>query len=271
MLAWIQILFSLALTAIYTVNNDIPFTLGGVATLFLVLVVANLLMIVLILFIFVVFIYATEKISPKSMWKHWILYQYNIYLFSFLYRTKLIVTGIENLPKNNNFVVFSNHIEYTDPLFIMQAYKKYPVGFVAKDPLFKIIILKNLLYSLGCIPLSRAVDRSALETMVKSIKQVKEGQPMGIFPEGTRSYRNDLIEFKPGAFKLPQKAKADISPVALFDMHELSKKWRIFPTKVYIHILPIVKYEDYKELDTAQLSDKLFDIINAQMDIFKKR
>jgi len=270
MLAWIQIIISVLLTGIYAINNDISLTFSGAGILFLVLVITNLIMIFVLLLIFVIFIYATEKLSPKSKWKRWITHQYNVYLFSFFYRTKLIVTGKENLPKNNNFVVFANHIEYTDPLFIMQAYHKYPLGFVSKEPLFKYPVLKNLLYGAGCIPITKYADRSALETIIKAIKQVKEGQPMGIFPEGKRTYSNDLIEFKPGAFKLPQKAKADISPVTLYDMHELSKKWRIFPTKIYLHILPLVKYEDYKDMDTVELSNHLYQIIENQMEIFKK-
>ena len=125
--------------------------------------------------------------------------------------------------------------------------------------------------SLGAIPLTRFVDRSALETILKAIKQVKNGQPMGIFPESKRTYSNDLIEFKPGSFKLAQKSKADISPVCLYNMHDLSKKFRILPTKIYLHILPVIKYEDYKDMDTVQLSKRVFDIINAQMDVYKNR
>jgi len=270
MIAWIQIIVSLLLTVLYGVNHNISLDLAGVGILFLVLVITNIIMIVILLLIFVMFIYATEKISPKSNWKPCVFHQYNLYLFTFFYRTKLIITRKENLPKNNNFVAFANHIEYTDPLFMMQAYEKFPLGFVSKDPLFKYPVLKNLLYSTGCIPITKYADRSALETIIKAIKQVREGQPMGIFPEGKRTYSNDLIEFKPGAFKLPQKAKADISPICLYNMHDLARKWRIMPTKIYLHILPIITYDEYKDLDTVQLADKVFNVINDQMDIYKK-
>ncbi|MCK4551823.1 MAG: 1-acyl-sn-glycerol-3-phosphate acyltransferase, partial [Tenericutes bacterium] len=142
--------------------------------------------------------------------------------------------------------------------------------FIGKEPLFKIIGLKNLLHGLGNLPLNKHANKSALETIIQAIKQVKGGMPMGVFPEAKRTYSDNLIEFKPGAFKLVQKAKADISPVCLYNMHALSNKVRILPTKVYLTVLPVIKYEDYKDLDSIALSKKVFKVINDQMEIFKK-
>ncbi len=271
MLAILQILVSILLTILYGINHDIGFELLSILGIILVFILYNGLATLAILIVFVIFIYATEKIDPRKVWKHRVIHQFSVYLFQFYYRARLIVTGKENLPKNNNFVMYANHIEYTDPIYIMQAYQGLPIGFIAKDPLFKFPVLKNLMYGMGAIPLTRFVDRSALETILKAIKQVKNGQPMGIFPEAKRTYSNDLIDFKPGSFKLAQKPKADISPVCLYNMHALSKKFRILPTKIYLHILPVLKYEDYKDMDTVQLSKKVYEIINNQMDIFKNR
>lgn len=268
MIALIQIIASLVCSILYADQMNLGFDVQGILGWLVIFLIFNILMIIGLLLLFVIFIYATEKISPKSKWKHYVVYHYNMYLFRFFYRTRLIVTGKENLPKNWNFVVYSNHIEYTDPLFIMQAYKGFPIGFVAKDPLFRFAVLKNLMYGTGCIPITKYADRSALETILKAIKQVKDGQPMGIFPEGKRTYMNEMIEFKPGAFKLVQKAKADISPVCLYNMHELSRKWRILPTKVYLHILPIIPYEEFKDMDSVQLSDKVYQIINEKLQSF---
>ncbi len=205
------------------------------------------------------------------MWKRTIIHWYSMYLFRFFYRVRLIVTGKENLPKNNRFVVVSNHIEYTDPIFVMQAFHRFPIGYVAKEPLFKYPLLRNLMYGIGCIPISRFADRSALESILQAIKQVKGGQPMGIFPEGKRTYTDTMIDFKPGAFKLAQKPKADIAPVVLYKMHDLSKKPRLLPTKVYLHILPVITYDQYKELDTVSLSNMVYQQINQQLDDYKAK
>lgn len=270
MLAIIQLLLATLFTVLYSIRIHVGFDLLGIGAVVIIFIIFNVLAILALLLVFLVFIYTTEKITPKSQWKHWVMHHYNVYLFRFFYRVRLKVTGKENLPKNQRFVVVSNHIEYSDPLFIMQAYKRFPIGFVAKEPLFEYPVLKNLLYGAGCIPITRFADRSALETILKAIRQVRDGQPMGIFPEAKRTYENVMIDFKPGAFKLPQKAKADISPVCLYNMHDLSKKWRIIPTKVYLHILPVVPYEETKDMDSVQLSKYVYEIINRQLDAYKK-
>jgi 1-acyl-sn-glycerol-3-phosphate acyltransferase len=271
MIALIQVLFSILLTFLHFNQRGFSFDLSGVLGLLLVFVLFNILMIIVLLVIFAIGIYAFEKVDYHKAWKHKFVNLYSKYLFRFLYNARVIVTGKENLPKDNNFCVYSNHIEYTDPMYIMQAYGGRPMAFVAKDPLFKIPLVKNALRGLGNLPITKYADRSALETILKAIKQVKTGFPMGIFPEGKRTYENNLIEFKPGAFKLAQKAKADISPVVLFDMHKLSKKIRLVPTKIYIHILPIIKYEDYKDLETVDLAELVYNKINQQLDVFKNR
>ncbi len=269
MLAILQILLSIIITILYSVNISIQLDVWGILGILLIFIVANLAVILVFLLFFVAFIYATEKVSPKAMWKHYVIHHFNMYLFRFFYRVKLVVTGKENMPTNNKFVIYSNHIEYSDPFFVMQTYKKFPIAFVAKEPLFEYIVLKNILRGTGCLPLSRFADRSALKTILQAIKQVKEGQPMAIFPEAKRTYSNDPIEFKPGAFKLAQKANADIAPICLYNVHALAKKMRILPTKIYLHILPIIKYEEYKDLETNALSEMVFEQINGQMNKFK--
>jgi len=184
---------------------------------------------------------------------------------------KMIVTGKENLPKDNNFVVYMNHIEYTDPIYVKIVYKKFPLSYVAKEPLFKTLLVKNLLRSIGCISITKDADRSAMKSIIESIKNVKSGQPMGIFPEGKRTYSNDLIEFKPGAFKLAMKANADISPVCLYNMHGIFRKNILKRHKIYIHILPLIPYEEYKEMDSQTIAEKVRTVVNEKLDDYKIR
>ncbi|MBI9009534.1 MAG: 1-acyl-sn-glycerol-3-phosphate acyltransferase [Tenericutes bacterium] len=268
MLGILNIILAIALTIIYSVTNGIPLNFLGILTILLAFILSFIIFFIVLFLPFVIVIYATEKTDHKSAFKHMFLKAYSRYIFKFFYRAKLITTGKENLPKDNNFVVYANHIEYTDPIYILMEYKQ-PLAFISKEPLFKFPVLKNLLRGIGCIPISPYADKSALKTILLAIKQVKEGQPMGVFPEGKRTYSNDLIAFKPGAFRVAEKAKAAISPVCIYNMHALSKKLRIFPTKVYMHILPLIKYEEYKDLDSIGISNLVFEKIQEQMNKFK--
>lgn len=271
MLLIFNIILAIYLTFIYSANHLFNLDLVGILAAILVFIVSFIVVFLVLFTIFIIFIYATEKTSPKSRFKHFVVHQYSIYIFRFFYRVKVVATGKENIPaKGKIFVVVSNHIEYSDPVYIMQVYKHHPMGFIAKEPLFRFPVLRNLMYSIGCLSMTRFLDRSALKTILKAINQVKDGLSMAIFPEGKRTYSNDMTEFKAGAFKLAQKSEADISPVCLYNMHDLSKKHRIFPTKVYIHVLPLIKYEDYKTLDSIRLSMMVRDQIQAQMKKYKE-
>ncbi len=270
MLAFFQGVVSFGLTFVYVLNNEIKLKLLDIFKVILVFLGINLIYTFLVLIVFVLFIFITEKIPGKVLWKHQFYDIYNHYIFNFIFRAKPVILGKENLPEDTNFAVFSNHIEYTDPLYIKQVYKDYPLSFVAKDTLFKYPVLRNILVGTGCVSLSRKTgDRQALMAILEAIKQIKEGQPMAIFPEGTRSYSNSMIPFKTGAFKLAQKAKADISPICLYDMHNLSKKFKFFRVKIYLKVLPLIKYEDYKDLDTVEISDLVYEKINKELDNFK--
>ncbi|HKL47569.1 MAG TPA: lysophospholipid acyltransferase family protein, partial [Candidatus Izemoplasmatales bacterium] len=187
-------------------------------------------------------------------------------------RVKPIVKGIDNTPNHQNFVMYANHIEYNDPFYIKMFYDDTTLSFVSKEPLFKYPILRNLLNSIGCIPIGKMADRKSLETILKTIKIVKSGQPMGIFPEGKRSYSNNPQPFKPGAFKVAQKAKADISLVALYDFHKINiHRFRLKKVKIYLTFIPLIKYEDYKDLDTVSISKLAYETINNEINEYKKQ
>lgn len=272
MIAIIQAIVSLLLTALYAIYNDVSFALLDVFKIVLLFFIINIGLVILVLLLFVAFIYLTEKTSPKNRFKNAGFHHFNVYVFNFLYRVKPIFLGKENLPKDNNFVLYSNHVEYTDPLYILQAYKKYNLAFISKEELFKYPLVKNALRSTGAIPLSRKTgDRQALQAVLQAIKQVKGGQPVAIFPEGTRNHGNTIKDFKSGSFRLPQKAGADISPVVLFNMHKTVDIFKIFKAKVYIKILPVIKYEEFKDMDTSALSTYVHDKIYEELCAFKEK
>lgn len=272
MIAKLQIFVTLVLTIIYGVYLIDFSGIVDVLKIVAFYLTINIIYIFIVILVFVLIIMLTQKVRKDSLWKHQLLMVFSKYFFYSLLRVKVIVSGEENLPTNNRFVMYSNHIEYSDPFYIKQYYNHTSLSFVSKEPLFKYPILKNLLLGIGCIPIGRLADRKSLEAIIETIKVVKNGQPMGIFPEGKRSYSNTMGTFKPGAFKVAQKAKADISLVTLFDFHEINRKpIRIKKVKVYITILPLIKYEDIKDLDTITISDMAYKMIDKELNRYKNK
>lgn len=186
-----------------------------------------------------------------------------------LLRLKVVVSGKENIPEGK-FIFVGNHQENYDIIALKPIFNDHPLNFIAKEPLFTTPFLGPWLNILGNVPIGKVANRSAAESIIKGIKKYKYGHPMGIFPEGKRSYGNEMIEFKPGAFKLAMKPKADI---LIGTLYNLDKIFRTFPYKrhkAYIHIHPVLKYEDYKDLNSIELSHKVKGIIQEQLNKFKK-
>lgn len=186
-----------------------------------------------------------------------------------LLRTKVIVSGKENIPKGK-FVLISNHQENWDIMILKPIFKDHTLNFIGKEALRKLPVLGQWIVLLGNIFISKYADRSAAESIIKGIKQYKSGIPMGIFPEGKRSFGNEMIEFKAGAFKLAMKPKADILIATQYDTCKILKKfpWRRY--KVYVHIHPLVLYSEYEGMNSHQVSDFIKDKIQRQIDLFEK-
>lgn len=222
----------------------------------------------ILLIVFIAGLFRSKKDSLDS-WNH--RFVNGLLLLSrHLLRVKVIVTGEENIPKEK-FVLVANHEESYDAVIVKAIFKDHPLNFIVKESLIKVPIIGKWFGILGCIPISRYADRSAAKSIVLAIKGFEHGNPMGIFPEGKRSFGNEMIEFKPGAFKLAMKPKADIVILTLYNFINIRKNYPFKKQKVYVHIHPLLKYEEYKDLSSHELADKVKAIIQEKLDEYKSK
>jgi 1-acyl-sn-glycerol-3-phosphate acyltransferase len=125
------------------------------------------------------------------------------------------IHGKENIPMQGGVVLVSNHRSYWDPVVIGTSVpKERPVYFMAKSELFKIPLLGPVIKKLGTFPVKRggSGDRSAVRT---ALNLLSKGEIVGIFPEGTRSKSEDLLDPHLGAAMLATRAGVPVLPVAI--------------------------------------------------------
>ncbi len=182
-------------------------------------------------------------------------------------RVKVVVTGRENIPKDK-FVFVCNHQENYDIVIWLPVFKGIPIIFIGKEPLFKAPIIGNWITALGNVPIGREADRAAAQSIITAIKRYKDGSPAGIFPEGRRSFGNEMIDFKPGAFKLATKPQANILIGTLYDVSKVLKRFTLKRYIVRVHIHPVLKYEEYQDMNTIELAAKVKAIIQKKIDEF---
>jgi 1-acyl-sn-glycerol-3-phosphate acyltransferase len=162
------------------------------------------------------------------------------------------VEGIENIPPGP-CVLAANHTSNLDGPILLPAIPRR-VSLFAKRELFRLPV-----FGLG-MRLARfvAVDRAGKQAgsgVAAAVSRLKEGLPVFIFPEGTRSADGRLQPFKKGAFAMAIEAGAPIVPVAIAGTYRLlpRDKWVVHPGEVAVRFGPPVDAAAYGAAQRTEL------------------
>jgi cytidylate kinase len=133
------------------------------------------------------------------------------------------VLGLKNVPKTGGLVIASNHASYLDPPAIGCFCRMRTIHFMARDTLFRNLLLGWHLRRVGVIPLDRerGGDLKAIKT---AIQLLQGGGAISLFPEGTRSPDGELQEPKPGIGFLVAKGNSPVVPVYVHGSYEAWSK-----------------------------------------------
>jgi 1-acyl-sn-glycerol-3-phosphate acyltransferase len=139
---------------------------------------------------------------------------------------EVIASGLENVPPPP-FVYCSNHQSLLDVL-VLGSVLPHDYKWAAKRSLLKIPFLGWHLQLAGHVPVDRnAGSRSAAEVIGRFEKVLRDGKPLLVFPEGTRSEDGIVRPFKNGGFYAAVRAGVPVVPVALDGAHHLMRKGAI--------------------------------------------
>lgn len=178
---------------------------------------------------------------------------YNITIKVMRIYTKLFykyeVIGVENIPSHGNIVIAANHKSNLDPIFLAAAIQNRKVSVIAKKELFKNKLLGAYLRSINVIPIDR--ENPGISTLKSVLKEIKNGNAVGIFPEGTRCKGREFGKAKAGLGMMAVKGKASIVPVSIITDYRLFKK-----VKIYIDA-PISMEKYYGEKLTSEDYEKI--------------
>jgi 1-acyl-sn-glycerol-3-phosphate acyltransferase len=135
-------------------------------------------------------------------------------------------SGLENVPPPP-FVYCSNHQSLLDVL-VLGSVLPHDYKWAAKRSLMKIPFLGWHLQLAGHVPVERnGGARSAAEVIQRFEKVLRDGKPLLVFPEGTRSEDGIVRPFKNGGFYAAVRAGVPVVPVALDGAHHLMRKGAI--------------------------------------------
>ncbi|AJD91319.1 1-acyl-sn-glycerol-3-phosphate acyltransferase [Jeotgalibacillus malaysiensis] len=138
------------------------------------------------------------------------------------YRIRTV--GKEHIPEHGGVLICANHINVLDPP-VVGITSPRPVSFMAKEELFNMPVLKKLLPNLNAFPVKRGMsDREALR---KGLKQLKDGNVVGLFPEGTRSKDGQIGKGLAGAGFFALRSDAAVVPCAIIGPYKFSRRLKV--------------------------------------------
>ena len=148
--------------------------------------------------------------------------------------TRLSVEGTERVPSTGAFVLAPVHRSFADFALVASVTRR-PMHFMAKDSLWGNRVLGGLLNRLGAFPVHRgAVDRQALRS---SIAVLEGGQPLVIFPEGTRRSGPVVEDLFEGAAYVAARAGVPIVPVGIGGSERMMQKGHKLPRPTKVQII----------------------------------
>lgn len=149
------------------------------------------------------------------------------------------VSGHEHFPKEGGVLICSNHIHALDPP-VVGILAPRPVHFMAKEELFNAPILKTLIPRLNAFPVKRGM--SDREAMRKAIQLLKDGNVVGLFPEGTRSKDGQLKKGLAGAGFFALRGNAVVVPTAIVGPYKPFKRLKV----VYGEPMDMITFREQK-------------------------
>ena len=193
----------------------------------------------------------TEKYPEITKWKH---IQYVMKLAVNSGNLQFECHGLENIPKEDGFLLYGNHQGLFD-IVAIAATCPNPLAAVMKKELKGVPFVEQIRLCTNSFLMDREDLRQSMTVINNVIKEVKAGRNYLIFPEGTRSRKgNELLEFHNGSFKCALKTKAPVLPVAFINSFKVMDEKGCKPVNVQIHYLKPIYFEEYEGMNTVELA-----------------
>lgn len=163
------------------------------------------------------------------------------------------------------YVVVANHESTADPFLL--SWLPWDMRWVAKEEIFKLPLLGQMMHLSGDIPLRRGERESVEKMMAECRRTLEHGLPVMMFPEGTRSPDGQLLPFKDGAFALAIAAGVPVLPVALAGTRNCrpkGSKW-FGHARAHARVLPPIDSAGLSPGDVAILREQAREAIAAAL------
>lgn len=175
----------------------------------------------------------------------------------FWHGIRLKVTGIEHLEAPCAKLLLFNHVSVAD-LLVLSAVSPERAVVIYKEEFHRIPGIGRALRAVGCIAVDRSNKERAMASMAAAAERVREtGAAVMIAPEGTRSRKGGLQEFKLGAFHLAIQTGAPLVPLIMRGIEQLAPMGSLMVGSgvIGVDFLEPIPVEGLERKDVRELAD----------------
>ena len=149
------------------------------------------------------------------------------------------VEGEENIPEEGAAIFASNHLSFSDSIFLPLVVPRR-MTFLAKSDYFTGRGLKGrataaFFRGVGQLPVDRSGGRAGEAALRSGLKVLRRGELLGIYPEGTRSPDGRLYRGKTGVARMALEAGVKVIPCAMVNTYEIQPPGQVVPK-----VMPVV-------------------------------
>ena len=168
--------------------------------------------------------------------------------------------GMDKVPGEGRFLLVCNHTNNSDPIILLDAFAGHQLAFISKQENKDMFVIGPMMHRLQCQLLNRENDREALKTIIKCIQILKEDKAsIAVFPEGGINKDRKFHHFRPGVFKIAQKAKVPIVVCTLKNTRDVIRNMaRYKRSDVEMTLLEVIPPEQFEGMTTLEIADKVY-------------
>jgi 1-acyl-sn-glycerol-3-phosphate acyltransferase len=161
-------------------------------------------------------------------------------------------TGQRNIPASGGVLLVCNHVSFLD-VVILGIPLRRQLNYVARSTLF-VPVLGQLIRSLGGFAIQR--EGVGASGMKETLRRLRAGGIVALFPEGTRTRDGQLGPLKPGIAALAARVGVPVVPAGLAGMFEVWPRTHVLPVPhpVRIHYGPPIRPDELVGLDTESIT-----------------
>ncbi len=193
-------------------------------------------------------------LSKNSLFK-FLSFSCKIALWFMLLRFK--VNFEQKLDTKKSYIFMPNHTSMMDVL-ILSAYMPVFANAIEAHKHFKWFIYGWIIKIFEQIPINRTSARESIRSFQIAKERLQKGRSIIVFPEGTRSKKSQMNNFKKLPFKFAIESGFAVVPVAMKGVDKASPEniW-VKPAKIIINFGTPLEADEIANLTQEELSDQV--------------